>query len=230
MTSGQLTRQVFTLAASYAGSLMPGRVLDFAPNRAWHRVVNLNEVAGVLAFDKWLSNSDRRQAVYAKQDRSSKLKAYWIDHGNCFGEESWNLDNVCTAKSLTGNPVFTSLREWSEFEPWISRIEAFPVQSLREVFYATPTSWREGDDFAFESLVAQLSIRQKRIRTLLLDVIYSKKPYFPPGQITIVRITTPAAYTPAQSTATPMPRTVHRTPRMRRVDDERVIPSRRMVV
>src|ERR1051326_3748672 len=51
------------------GSLYPGdpartAVYDFLPDALLGKVVNLDEFRGVLAFDKWISNADARQAIF----------------------------------------------------------------------------------------------------------------------------------------------------------------------
>ena len=163
----------------FAGSgTMPGRVTQTLFPEQLRLVENLSEVLGALVFDTWLNQRDLRQAVFAKEKRSSKLNAFWIDHGACFGAGSWNLDTPC-GPIYRQNPFYEGLSQWADIDPWLRKIEEFPVDQLWQTFYETPSAWRRGEEEAFTDLLHQLKHRQGRVRTLLLDVIYKRRRHFP---------------------------------------------------
>src|ERR1700733_7946290 len=75
------------VAGWHFGSRFPGNpdrlaVYDFLPDALLDKVENLTEFHGALAFDKWISNADSRQAVFfrarlrahgSRTDRSPRL-------------------------------------------------------------------------------------------------------------------------------------------------------------
>src|SRR5580704_14182156 len=56
-------------AGRHFGSRYPGNpskaiVYDFLPDTLLEKVINANELLGILAFDKWMGNADARQCIF----------------------------------------------------------------------------------------------------------------------------------------------------------------------
>ena len=145
----------------------------------WKNVLNITEIAGVLAFDAWVSNTNVRQAILLPIEGSRYHNLSWIDHGNCFGDASWRLDRWHRKPIFTDNPVYRDLTGWSSLQPWLQRIEDIGRSRLLEIAASIPNGWIAGEEEAVENLIDQLDSRRRRLQTLLIDVIHSNKRAFP---------------------------------------------------
>ena len=162
-------------------------VLPNAGDRAWStippaamsRVVNLSERLGILAFDTWVDNTDRREAVYAPVARRSRqVRATWIDHGACFGDATWDLRFYNVRRSTRINSILRCVTSFEDFEPWLGRIESFPDATLDQIANELPVEWTQGEEVKLLGLLQQLKQRRSRLRTLLVDAICSSKGLF----------------------------------------------------
>lgn len=64
---------------------------------------------------------------------------------------------------------------WESFEPWLSRIEGFPENSLWPLVDQIPSEWYDSATDELEQLLSRLSERRTRVR----DLIVSFKDFFP---------------------------------------------------
>lgn len=166
-------------ASAYAGLGRWQKTFDFVPANDWHRVDNRAELAGMLVFDAWVQNTDRRQAVYVQEDRSRSLKAIWIDQGNCFGDVRWQLNLHSPSSLCSDNPVYASLAGWRDLEPWLDRVQDISPERIYQIVTELPSEWL-GDQMAdLEQLIADLDFRKRRLHSALLDLVYSRKRSFP---------------------------------------------------
>jgi len=72
------------LASLYVGSESPAVTLNYLPRELLQGVRNLSDFARVLVLDKWMCNSDGRQAIFWKARRTQRYAATFIDQGYCF--------------------------------------------------------------------------------------------------------------------------------------------------
>lgn len=165
--------------SAYAGVGRWRKMLNYLPANGWQRVDNRSELAGMLVFDTWVQNTDRRQAVYVQEGHFRSLKALWIDQGNCFGDAQWDLDLYRPSSLCSDNPVYASLASWEDLEPWLARVQAFPSERIREIVSELPPEWLTDQVSDLQQLIAELEFRKGRLRTAILDVIYSRKRSFP---------------------------------------------------
>lgn len=155
-------------ASEFAGGLLPGKVLDRLPKRQFHNLTNRDEIAGMLAFDVWVRNMDRRQAVFVRQGRSNQYRAVWIDQGHCFGAEKWNLDTASSKLTyFCGAAV-----EFSTCDPWLAKMEEFPPELLHAIVAELPAEWCLGQERALLSLIEQLVSRRSSLRALVRHTIH----------------------------------------------------------
>ncbi len=163
----------------YVGGLMPGQVVDFLPEEQLREVRNAGEFAGVLALDKWTGNANGRQAVFARGARERKYKAYFIDFGYCFHAGDWKFDDAPLRGVYYRNEAYRGVRGWDDFEPWLSRLEKMPPETIWGAVENVPPEWYGGEIGELESLVERLILRQGRIRDWIDEFRKSDRDPFP---------------------------------------------------
>jgi hypothetical protein len=148
----------------FAGGMMPGQVVDFLPEEQLADLKNLSEFAGVLALDKWTGNANGRQAVFARRQRERRYKAAFIDFGYCFHAGEWRFEDAPLRGVFYRNDVYREIAGWDSFEPWLSRMETMPEETVWEAASEVPAEWYGGDLGEMEALVEKLLKRRGRIR------------------------------------------------------------------
>ena len=161
------------------GGLMPGHLFDYLPEEQLVEVRNLQEFAGILAFDKWTCNVNGRQAVYSKKAREKRYTATFIDNGYCFNAGEWVFRDAPLRGVFGRNVVYRAVTGWSSFEPWLSRIEELDSQTIWEVAETVPPEWYGGDASALVALVEELVKRRSRVRGLIDGFRESSRAPFP---------------------------------------------------
>lgn len=151
----------------FAGGLMPGQVVDYLPEEQLAEVKNLGEFAGILALDKWTGNANGRQAVFVRKQRERRYKAVFIDFGYCFHAGEWRFEDVPLRGVYFRNDVYREIRGWECFEPWLTRFETMPAESVWAAANEVPPEWYGGDLSEMETLVEKLLARRSRIRELI---------------------------------------------------------------
>lgn len=166
-------------ASRYVGPSVGTFVTDFLPEQKTCKVRNLREFAGILALDKWTGNVDGRQVAYWKTFRQRKFTASFIDQGYCFGGGEWKFQDAPLGGVFGRNDVYVNVTGWESFEPWLSRIEAFPVHAIRKLAADIPSQWRDPEDDTLNHLVSALIERRSRVRELILLFRSSSRKPFP---------------------------------------------------
>ncbi len=169
----------------------PGRmaVYDFLPDSLLDKVENAGEFPGVLAFDKWTSNEDSRQAIFfrarlrgeGREQRPERLGfiAQMVDNGYVFGGPHWRLSDS-PIQGLYFRPlVYAKVRGWADFEPWMERIRHFPEEVVDQAVKQIPPAWVEGEEFELERLLDRLLARRKRVADLIQDCRTGRADPFP---------------------------------------------------
>lgn len=153
-------------------------VLDYLPEEQLYEVDNLEEFAGVLAFDKWTGNVNGRQAVFQKAPRQKRYRATFIDQGYCFCAGEWQFHDAPMRGVYPRNLVYRRVTGWTSFEPWLKRIETFPEQQLWAIAEGIPPEWY-GDPAELEALVQTLLERRSKVRKLIEDFRTCNREPFP---------------------------------------------------
>ena len=151
----------------FAGGMMPGQVVDYLPEEQLAEVKNLAEFAGILALDKWTANANGRQAVFTRRQRERRYKAVFIDFGYCFHAGEWRFEDAPLRGVYYRNDVYGEIAGWESFEPWLTRLETMPAETIWKSANEVPPEWYGGDLEAMESLVEKLLARRSRIRDLI---------------------------------------------------------------
>lgn len=155
----------------YVAPIARGPSVTFVTSRDWSRVTNAQERVGVLLLDLWLCNTDGRQAVFSEAEEEDKLKAFWIDFGHAFGEALWQLEQAPLWRIVNPHPALATLKGWSDVNTWTSRIAAFSLNSLYELFLSMPACWRSGLEADFDDLLVNLEHRRSKLEAIFRDVV-----------------------------------------------------------
>jgi hypothetical protein len=134
------------------GSRFPGDpartvVYDFVPDALLNQVENVNEFAGMLAFDKWAANADSRQAIFfrARIENSKPERlgfvAQMVDNGYIFDGPHWRLADSPVQGLYFRPSVYARVRGWADFEPWLDRIRHFPDEIVDQAVKQIPPAW-----------------------------------------------------------------------------------------
>jgi hypothetical protein len=163
----------------FAGGTMPGQVVDFLPEEQLAEVKNQGEFAGMLALDKWTGNANGRQAVFTRRQRERRYRAVFIDFGYCFCAGDWRFEDAPLRGVYYRNDVYREIAGWNSFEPWLTRMETMPEETVWEAAGDVPPEWYGGDLSEMEALVEKLLKRRSRIRELIEAFGKSDRKPFP---------------------------------------------------
>jgi len=177
--SHEKCRPGLQFGSRFVGGLMPGQVVDYLPAEQLADLRNLVEFAGILALDKWTGNANGRQAVFTRRARERRYRAVFIDYGYCFHAGEWRFQDAPLRGVYHRNDVYTSITGWDAFEPWLTRIETLPAETIWSAANEVPPDWYGGDLSDMESLIEKLLVRRSRIRELIEDFARSDRQPFP---------------------------------------------------
>ncbi|MGC9158278.1 MAG: HipA family kinase [Terracidiphilus sp.] len=163
----------------FVGGLMPGQVVDYLPEEQMAEVRNLGEFAGILALDKWTANANGRQAVFARKQRERRYRAVFIDYGYCFHAGEWKFEDLPLRGVYHRNDVYREIIGWGSFDPWLTRLETMPEETVWAAASEVPPEWYGGDLSEMETLVEKLLMRRSRIRELIEAFGKSDRKPFP---------------------------------------------------
>jgi hypothetical protein len=165
--------------SQFVGGMMPGQVVDYLPEQQMEEVRNLAEFAGMLAVDKWTGNCNGRQAVFERRPRERRYRAVFIDQGYCFNAGAWDFPDPPLRGVYPRNSVYARVRGWESFEPWLSRVESLPAETLGRIAEEVPPQWYGGDPGTLERLMETLLRRQSKVRELIGQFRMSSREPFP---------------------------------------------------
>jgi hypothetical protein len=154
------------------GSLVPVNpeqsvIFDFLPTMMLPRVSNLDDFFVTQLFDKWVANTDTRQAVFYRPGKRKELRALMIDHGRIFGGDLWQFDDLAHGRSYFDPAVYKSDCQEEKWQNSLARIERISHEQVTEIMQTLPREWVAEDQAKLESLALQLTVRQRRLRRLL---------------------------------------------------------------
>lgn len=174
------------------GSRLPGdpaqmAIYDTLPAVLMNKVANLRDLAGLVVFDRWMVNADYRQTIYFRAQVAEPgsvrpgFVMWAIDHGFVFQGNLWSLKAGGGRPGLHhANPLYASLKNWDDLEPWVSRVENFPEEVADQALTTLPREWLgPGEDSELEALLEQLFRLRSRIRADVTDLLGSQPALFP---------------------------------------------------
>lgn len=173
----------------YPGDVARTVVYDFLPDTLLTKVANLGELAGVLAFDKWMGNADSRQAIFYRARVGGLgptgslgtlgFVAQMMDNGYVFDGPHWRFSESAIQGLYFRPSIYESVRGLESFEPWLERIRYFPEEVVDRAIHTMPQNWIEGEEEALERLLEQLMRRRTRVADLIADCRKARNNPFP---------------------------------------------------
>ncbi len=182
-------------------------VYDYLPLSLLRVVLNADSFCGMLAFDKWVSNANGRQAVFFRDrarrwlpavgggrtgsmrshasrrldvsPRSLVYVATMIDHGFAFEAQNWSFSDSPERGLYSRREVYEHVGGFADFEPWLDRIRNCSSNVLDDVYKKVPPEWHGGDWDSLEALLEQLYRRRSRVPELVRAAKKASRDPFP---------------------------------------------------
>jgi hypothetical protein len=156
----------------------PAVVYDFLPAlRSWN-IANFRDFVGVFVLDKWIANSDSRQAIFVRMREPDRQDARYqiqmIDHGSAFGGSSWRFADAPLAGRYHDPTVYSDVTSLTDFEPWIQQIRAIDESFVQLVMRHIPQAWVAGESRELIVLLERLMRRRTMLASLIQDVLDCK--------------------------------------------------------
>jgi hypothetical protein len=149
------------------GSRHPGnRTLIFTrlPLDRLIDVENVLDLAGILLFDLWTSNTDAREVLFFRKADERMMRAHMVDSGQCFKGAEWAFRDACRSTWQPNMHYFSWIDGVSSFEPWLSGIERLNSDTICNAWTAIPPVWYGQDLLALKELLCKLDGRRKTLR------------------------------------------------------------------
>jgi hypothetical protein len=154
---------------------------QYPSRKAIRQCINVSKAAGMIVFDNWIQNTDRRSGNVLVT-KSSQPKFRMIDHQGIFGGSSWREENLLRYRHRV-KPYWTSLyslfvefidHKNNPFLEEIERLEACSRSNISKAMLDIPEEWGIEEE-EFEMLIDYLDRRRRLLREAILQL----KPYFP---------------------------------------------------
>ena len=181
--------------SQYPGDPARRAVYDYVPLSILRLVLNADTFCGMVAFDKWVSNADGRQAIFFRDrakhwlrvgdplggisPRSLVYVVNMIDHGFGFNAQNWEFSDSPEIGLYSRPEVYSGVSGYDSFEPWLDLIRHFPVEVLDDAYRKTPPEWHGGDWDGMESLLERLYRRRVRVPELVRAAKKASRDPFP---------------------------------------------------
>jgi hypothetical protein len=155
-------------------------VSDLFPSGQTSKIANLRALVAMLAFDKWTSNTDKRQTVFLRDPVFRSWSCLAIDNGDCFSGSKWSFLE-CPVIGIYDHPsIYGHVTDMDSFEPWLSRIEQLNEDVFREAERGLPQDWLLGSDRKhLTELLDRLWSRRGQVRESIWSTIRTRPQVFP---------------------------------------------------
>jgi hypothetical protein len=141
------------------------------PECIFSSVANRAAFLGVLVLDKWMANTDARQAIFYRPPTSKRrLVASMIDNGLLFGGPHWNFVDAPLFGLARSRAAYADVSAAS-LDPWFNLVGSFPEEVLFRTAHQMPPEWLEGDQLELARLIETLLGRRARVPDLVLDTL-----------------------------------------------------------
>jgi hypothetical protein len=140
-------------------------IFDFLPAKLLPQVVNLPDFAKAFVLDKWLYQTDRRQAIFVRDQKPASVpgfRAYLIDHGMSFAGSQWELADAPMFGLCIQREIYSIVQVQNFYEEALSRIETITADALYAASEGVPSAWLSPGDY---ECLADLFVRLQRRKT-----------------------------------------------------------------
>src|SRR5271163_2593466 len=153
--------------SSYPGNPRLLTLYDFVPDQQLREVLNLQDFAGMLVFDKWTCNTDGRQVIFVRV-APRIYNVVMIDNGFCFNAAEWNFPDA-PLRALYALPyAYEAVLGIHTFEPWLQLLETtIDRQWLAEAADEIPREWYAQATTPLAALLDKLERRRTSVGELL---------------------------------------------------------------
>jgi hypothetical protein len=161
----------------HLGSLCPAsptstRIYDILPLSLLPKVTNLYHLGSIYAFDRWLAQTDKRQAVFVRERASARelrFHMYLVDHGFSFGGSEWQFrDSPRFGRYIDGR-VYHLLDMPQLCGKAIERITSLSEADIYDAVCTVPDEWISTNDRAPLLRVVEQLDRRRRTLSALVD-------------------------------------------------------------
>ncbi len=167
------------------GSRYPGdperfTVYDTLPEQLLGQVGNVKDFLGMLVFDKWTCNTDKRQVIFCRSSVASPFRALMIDHGLCFNGAEWNFPDAPLRGLYAWAGVYEFVTGIESFEPWLDKLETgLTERDMEEALTQMPSEWYDSDGEPLRQLLNRLWDRRSCVRDLIVAAKDTYRQPFP---------------------------------------------------
>lgn len=108
---------------------------------------NKDSFAGIITFDIWTNNSDRKMdhcLIVHPDFFPRSYQVCTVDHGHCFSGPSWdnNIEQSVGIWCVAHMRDMANLIVGSEpFKKWLDQLQAITEEQIQEVIQEVPTEW-----------------------------------------------------------------------------------------
>jgi hypothetical protein len=180
----QIERLYFQIGSRYVqiegmfhlGSQCPANptttaIYDFLPRTLLSKVVNLADFGTAFVVDRWLAQTDSRQAIFVRERASSnnpKLRLYLIDHGMSFAGTQWETPDSPLYGLYIDRSVYSIVDMNAACEEALSRIHTLSETDLYAAAEDIPSCWFSESDYdTLAKLFAVLERRRNRLQSIV---------------------------------------------------------------
>jgi hypothetical protein len=156
-----------------------GKIFHRLSKKIFERVINRQDFARVLVFDKWVGNCDGRQAVFTSGEKRGKYRATFVDQHYCFNGGRWTFPDMPHMGIYEYGYVYRDITGWHDFEPVLSRAEKIDRFDLWKFATEIPPEWYQHETKALSHLIEKLYKRRKSIPRLIEELWKSESNPFP---------------------------------------------------
>ncbi|MDR6550685.1 HipA family kinase [Paenibacillus qinlingensis] len=110
------------------------------------RIHNQDILAGVILFDLWLSNTDRKEKnTLLKPLGANEHYFYMMDHGRCFADSNWTIKTLKNTKMNLNLKVhqwcYSLLKDRNALNDYLVRILSLSDETIKQVVFSIPQDW-----------------------------------------------------------------------------------------
>lgn len=178
------TRRIDVAPGTAFGSQYPGNptsdsVWDFLPDALLPEVVNREHFLAALVADKWLYNSDGRQAIFFRahivDNQPGQAATGWlalmIDNGHAFEHITWRLGSSPEQGLYSRRAVYGPSPDVRDFERWFDALAELRYNLIDAIVDSLPLEWVQDDRNELLKLLHRLYKRRDHIPQMVLQSI-----------------------------------------------------------
>ncbi len=157
----------------------PVEIFDYLPESMLEATPGKLQLARCLVLDKWLGNSDGRQAIFTRRPRERNFQVLLIDQGHCLNAGEWTFPDQSLRGVYGRNCVYRDVTGWESFEPTLSKAEQSSFEDIWRCAEGIPPEWYEHDSESLRRVIETVYARRSRIRQLITAFRVSVRNPFP---------------------------------------------------